>query len=143
MFDATLCALLRQSHSIALLGAKDKAGQPVDAVGRYLIAAGYTVYPVHPVRQSVWGLQAYPCLAALPYPVDIINLFRASAACPAHAQEVLALPWQPRAFWMQLGIRSPEAGQCLAQQGIMVIEDLCIQREHQRLVAPLGIQSEK
>ncbi|MDD2966776.1 MAG: CoA-binding protein [Desulfovibrionaceae bacterium] len=136
MFDAVLRTLLCESHSIALVGAKDKAGQPVDAVGRYLIAAGYRVYPVHPVRQSVWGLQAYPCLAALPCPVDIINLFRAPEACLAHAHEVLALPWRPRAFWMQQGIRSPEAGRLLAQQGILVQEDLCIQREHQRLIAP-------
>ena len=61
-------------------------------MGRYLLDKGYTIFPVHPVRKTVWGLTAYPDLASLPQPVDIIDLFRAPQYCPAHAQEVLALP---------------------------------------------------
>ena len=100
--------VLQRSRSIAIVGAKDKAGQPVDRVGRYLLDKGYTIFPVHPVRKTVWGLTAYPDLASLPQPVDIIDLFRAPQYCPAHAQEVLALPWKPLCFWMQEGIRSAE-----------------------------------
>ena len=81
--------VLQRSRSIAIVGAKDKAGQPVDRVGRYLLDKGYTIFPVHPVRKTVWGLTAYPDLASLPQPVDIIDLFRAPQYCPAHAQEVL------------------------------------------------------
>ncbi len=134
MFDDARRMLLRNARRIAILGAKDKAGQPVDRVGRYLLAAGYQVYPVHPVRRKVWGLPAWPDCAALPQPVDIIVLFRAPAYCAAHAAEVLALPWRPAAFWMQQGIRSPEAGGLLAGRGIAVIEDACIMTEHIRLL---------
>ena len=81
--------VLQRSRSIAIVGAKDKAGQPVDRVGRYLLDKGYTIFPVHPVRKTVWGLTAYPDLASLPQPVDIIDLFRAPQYFPAHAQEVL------------------------------------------------------
>lgn len=77
--------VLQRSRSIAIVGAKDKAGQPVDRVGRYLLDKGYTIFPVHPVRKTVWGLTAYPDLASLPQPVDIIDLFRAPQYCPAHA----------------------------------------------------------
>ncbi len=132
--DGTLKKILQDAKIIAIIGAKDKAGQPVDMVGRYLLAAGYTVYPVHPVRTNVWGLPTYKNMASLPEPVDIINVFRASPYCLGHAQEVLELDWKPQCFWMQLGIHSPEAGELLAAQGIKVIEDLCIKIEHKRLL---------
>lgn len=126
--------LLEQTRRIAIVGAKDKPGQAVDRVGRYLMDVGYEVYPVHPARAMVWGLTAYPDLAALPCPVDIINLFRAPQCCPDHAREVLALPWRPSLFWMQLGIRSPEARALLTSTGITVVEDACIMVEHAQLL---------
>jgi predicted CoA-binding protein len=135
MFDDHIRALLSTADTIAIVGAKDTPGRPVDAVGRYLIQAGYTVWPVHPVRRSAWGLPVFASLAELPDKADIINLFRAASACPDHAREVLALPWQPSAFWMQTGISSPEAGRMLAAHGISVMEDICIMVEHHRLFA--------
>ena len=135
MFDDTIRSLLSSAKTIAIVGAKDKKGQPVDEVGRYLIQAGYTVWPIHPVRCDAWGLPVFPSLSELPGKADIINLFRAASACPEHALEVLALPWKPSAFWMQTGIRSPEARQTLAALGLSVIEDACIMVEHRRLIA--------
>ena len=101
--------VLQRSRSIAIVGAKDKAGQPVDRVGRYLLDKGYTIFPVHPVRKTVWGLTAY-------------------------AQVVLALPWKPLCFWMQEGIRSAEARALLEPEQILVVEDLCLMVEHARLL---------
>ncbi|MCL2123766.1 MAG: CoA-binding protein [Desulfovibrionaceae bacterium] len=135
MFDDKIRTLLSSAKTVAIVGAKDTRGQAVDIVGRYLIQAGYAVWPVHPVRRSVWGLSAFPSLAALPGKADIITLFRAASACPEHAREVLALPWKPSAFWMQTGIRSPEAGQTLAAYGVNIVEDMCIMVEHRRLIA--------
>ena len=109
----------------------EAAGQ---LAANYLLDKGYTVFPVHPVRKTVWGLTAYPDLASLPQPVDIIDLFRAPQYCPAHAQEVLALPWKPLCFWMQEGIRSAEARALLEPEQILVVEDLCLMVEHARLL---------
>lgn len=134
--DRLMRAVLGESRSIAIIGAKDKPGQAVDRVGRYLLEQGYRVVPVHPVRKTVWGLPAFATIAELPEPVDIINLFRAPEYCPGHAQEVLALGWKPKVFWMQLGIRSPEARQALAETGITVVEDSCIMVEHARSLRP-------
>ena len=83
--------------------------------------------PVHPIRKDVWGLQTYPSLAEVPFPVDIVNVFRAPQYCPDHARETVALSPLPQLFWMQQGIVSPEAG-------IAVVEDLCIMVEHKRLL---------
>ncbi len=126
--------LFGRVKSIAVVGAKDKPGQPVDEVGRYLLASGYKVFPVHPIRQNVWGLPTFKSLADLPEPADMVNLFRAAEYCPAHAEEVMALAYRPLAFWMQLGIRSEAASAILAPAGVKVIEDKCIMVEHRRIM---------
>lgn len=132
--DAVLKALLSEVRSIAVVGAKDRPGQPVDTVGRYLIGSGYTVYPVHPKRDDVWGLPTYRSLADIPGPIDLIDLFRAPEHCPEHAREVLALSVRPKAFWMQSGITSAPARSVLEGSGILVVEDRCLMVEHRRLL---------
>lgn len=132
--DTELAALLGQVKTIAIVGAKDKPGQPVDRVGRYLMDAGFTVIPVHPKRTSVWGLAAYPTLADVPHPVDLVDLFRAPEYCPDHARETLALAERPRGFWMQSGIISAEARSLLRGTGMVVVEDRCLMVDHARLL---------
>ncbi len=132
-FDTRLKNILTEAKSIAIVGAKDKPNQPVNGVGLYLLRAGYTVFPVHPQRENVWGLPTYKSLADLPQHVDIINLFRASAHCPKHAQEVLDCGLNPQCFWMQEGIFSPEAGALLAEKPIQIVENLCIKTVHQQI----------
>ena len=132
--DDKMRRLLSEARTIAVIGAKDKAGQPVDRVGRYLIQVGYQVIPVHPTRKNVWGLQTYATLAEVPCPIDIVNVFRAPQYCPDHARETIALSPLPRLFWMQLGIASPEASSLVGKVGISVVEDLCIMVEHNRLL---------
>ena len=133
MDTESLRRLLTEVRVIAVVGAKDAPGQAVDRVGRYLIKAGYDVIPVHPVRKNVWGLVTYASLADIPRPVDMVNVFRAPQYCPGHACEALAMSPRPKAFWMQLGIRSREASDLLAEQGVIVVEDACLMVDHARL----------
>jgi uncharacterized protein len=131
--DASLKALLVPGKTIALVGAKDRPGTDVDRVGRYLIAAGFRVVPVHPARARVWDRPACKTLDAVDVSIDIVNLFRAPEHCPGHAAEVLALSRRPTCFWMQTGIASPGSRELLAGSGIEVVEDRCIMVEHRRL----------
>ncbi|WP_207259588.1 CoA-binding protein [Desulfovibrio sp. Huiquan2017] len=124
-----LAPLLREVKTIAVIGAVDKPGRPVDMVGRALIDMGFTVIPVHPKRTDVWGLATYPTLGDIPVPVDLVDVFRAPQFCPDHARETLALEPRPKVFWMQSGIVSPEARNILAGSGITVVEDHCTQVE--------------
>ena len=133
MSEAILRSLLQGVRCIAVLGAKDVPGQPVDTVGRYLIASGFTVFPVHQVRQNIWGLATYRTLADIPSPIDLVNVFRAGVHCPAHARECLDLLALPRVFWMQSGIMSPEVQEVLAGTEIHVVENLCLMVEHKRI----------
>ncbi len=136
LLDTRIQEILKTSKSIAIIGAKDKQGQDVDMVGRYLIWAGYEVYPVHPKRQNVWGLPTYKSLEDIPAQVDIVNVFRAPQYCPIHAEEVLKHQekgYRTRCFWMQLGISSPEAAKLLAAHQIQVVENLCIKIVHNQI----------
>lgn len=134
MSDDELRRLLQESKTIAIIGAKDKEGHPVDAVGRHLISAGYTVYPVHPARKEVWGLKAYPTMLDVPGPIDIVDLFRAPRYCPDHAREALKLSPPPKVFWMQVGISSPEAEEILRDSPIRIIDNACLMVVHRMLL---------
>ncbi|MDD3310682.1 CoA-binding protein [Pseudodesulfovibrio sp.] len=131
--DKELAALLRKVKTIAVIGAVDKPGRPVDGVGRALIDMGFTVIPVHPARTGVWGLETYRTVADIPVPVDLVDVFRNAQFCPGHAEEVLALPTLPRCFWMQSGIFSTEARTPLEKAGVTVVEDRCLMVEARRL----------
>ncbi|MCR5258521.1 MAG: CoA-binding protein [Desulfovibrio sp.] len=128
-----LRSLFERVRSIAIVGAKDVAGQPVDRVGRYLIREGFEVFPVHPKRTGVWRLDTCRSLLALPKAVDLVVLFRAGLFCPAHADEVLRMTHKPVCFWMQEGIRSEDARKLLEPAGVMVVEDACVMVEHARI----------
>lgn len=131
--DSMFKELLVPGKTIALIGAKDRPGTEVDMVGRYMIDAGFRVIPVHPARASVWGIAARKTLAEIDEPIDVVNVFRAPASCPAHAGETLALAKRPACFWMQSGIASSEARALLAPAGVVVVEDRCIMVEYRRL----------
>ena len=133
--DAEMRKLLAEIKSIAIIGAKDKPGQPVDNVGAYLINAGYEVIPVHPVRRGVWGLETYANIRDIPHTPDAVVLFRASEHCAEHARETLELKPLPRVFWMQEGIECPESSRLLGQVGVTVLQNVCIKKEHERLLA--------
>ncbi|MGE4505053.1 MAG: CoA-binding protein [Desulfovibrionaceae bacterium] len=128
-----LTALLAQVKTIAVVGAVDKPGRPVDRIGRYLMGAGFTVIPVHPKRKDVWGLPTYPSLLDIPEPVDLVNLFRRAEFCPDHAREALRMRPLPKAVWMQSGIVSDEARYILKDAPIVVVEDRCVMVDHQRM----------
>ncbi len=135
LFDDQLRRLFTENKVIAIVGAKDKAGSPVEHVGRYLLEQGYEILPIHPVRKTAWGLETYKSLAELPKTPDIVCLFRTPDACLEHAKEILNLSWRPKVFWMQLGISQEEAGKLMAQENICVVEDACIEIEHKRVFA--------
>ncbi|WP_031479229.1 CoA-binding protein [Maridesulfovibrio frigidus] len=132
--EKKLAALLNEVKVIAVIGAVDKLGRPVDMVGKYLIEAGYNVIPVHPKRDHVWGLKTYRSIIEIPEKIDLIDVFRASQYCPDHAKECLKLEILPKVFWMQQGIFSPEAREILTKKNITVIEDRCTMVDHKRLI---------
>jgi predicted CoA-binding protein len=134
--DAGLARILRESRTVAVLGANTRRSAPAYYVPAYLHARGYRVYPVNPTLtgETVLDEPIVGALADLPAPVDVIDVFRRPEHLVGHAREILALPWRPPAVWFQLGIRNDEAAAMLARAGIRVVQDRCMMPEHRRLL---------
>ena len=134
--DAGLTAILRDARSVAVLGAKTGAGEPAYYVPAYLHARGYRIHPVNPVIAgcAVFDTKAVARLADLAGAVDVVEIFRRPEYLHGHADEILALPWRPKAVWFQLGIRNDAAAETLARAGIRVVQDRCMMPEHRRLL---------
>lgn len=132
--DQQLAEILKQSKTVAVVGLSPDPSATSHQIGAYLQGAGYRIFPVHPAAGDVLGEKAYPSLAALPGPVDIVDVFRRSEHIAGVANEVAALPWKPRLLFVQLGISSAEAAEISAKAGIPYVEDRCIKIEHRRLV---------
>jgi predicted CoA-binding protein len=131
--DDELLDLLRRVRTIAVVGIKDGAQDDAFRVPLYLQQQGYRILPISPKLEQVLGVRCARSLGELPETPDLVDLFRASAHIPAHADEILALPQRPLCVWMQLGIRHPEASTRLSTAGITVVEDSCLMVEHARL----------
>ena len=134
--DAGLARILRDSRTVAVLGAKTHRAAPAFYVPAYLQTRGYRIYPVNPTLtgESLFDQPIVGALADLSTPVDVIDVFRRPEYLVGHAREILALPWRPPAVWFQLGIRNDEAARMLAGAGIRVVQDRCMMPEHRRLV---------
>ena len=103
-------------------------------VCRYLIAAGYTVYPINPGQDEILGMKCYPALRALPFAIDIVNIFRKSVEVLPIVEEALTLYPQPKAIWMQQGVSNEEAAELARNKGILVVMDRCIKIDHENLI---------
>ncbi|MFJ2831357.1 acetate--CoA ligase family protein [Streptomyces sp. NPDC087263] len=65
-------------ESVAVIGASDAEGRPNTGITRQLIAwaerVGARLHPVHPTRQSVFGIPCFPSVSDLPEQVDLAVL---------------------------------------------------------------------
>lgn len=138
--DAYLEAILRDTRTIAVLGASPNELRPSNYVAHYLIERGYTVYPVNPghAGKPIRGRLTYASLADVPEAIDMVDVFRPSRDLPAIAAEVLALPRRPRVVWTQLTVRDDAAAARLEAAGIEVVQDRCPKIEYPRLIGHAG-----
>ena len=122
---------LSAPKSIALVGASRDPSKPSNLVLRYLVSHGFTVYPVNPSADIIEGLKCYPSLLDIPFPVDIVDIFRPSADVPAIVDQAIAK--KAGAIWMQEGIVNEAAAGKARKAGLKVVMGLCIMKEHRKL----------
>ena len=127
--------LLQESTAIAVVGLSPKENRPSNMVGRYLIDAGYTVYPVNPGQQEILGRTCYGDLASIAEPIDIVDIFRKSDDVLSIVEQLLQLQPLPKAVWMQQGIINEVAAELARKKGVMVVMDRCIKVDHHNLVS--------
>lgn len=121
--------ILESTKIIAMVGASARAERPSWQVMSFLIKAGFTVVPVNPglAGQTLLGQTVFAELADINRPVDMVDVFRPSDACPAIAAEAVAMG--ARTLWLQEGVVSDEAAAIAASAGLDVIMDRCPKKD--------------
>jgi predicted CoA-binding protein len=126
--DAGIRTLLDRTRRIAVLGIKiPESRQPAYYVAEYAKRAGYEIVPVpvyYPEVTEILGEQVYRSVAAIPGPIDMVNVFRRPRDIDAHVDDILAK--RPASVWFQLGIRNDAAAERFAREGIDVVQDRCL-----------------
>lgn len=134
--DHYLADILRETKTIALVGASPKAERPSHRVMAFLLRKGYRVIPVNPghAGRTILDQTVVARLADIVEPIDMIDVFRAAHALPALVDEILALPNLPKVIWGQLSVRDDKAAAKAEAAGINVVMDRCPAIEYPRLI---------
>ena len=134
--DEELREILGQSQVIAIVGESNDLYYTSYQVAQYLKKMGYTVYPVNPNIKTVDGDRSYPNLAAVPEPIDIVDVFRKPTHLGTVVEEAIAVG--AKVLWTQLDVVSStqEPERKALESGMKVVSDRCIRTEHERLHLP-------
>jgi predicted CoA-binding protein len=127
--NAGIRALLARTKRVAVLGMRTERHRykPAFYVPASLQAAGLEIVPVPIYDRDVThilGKPVYHTLAAIPGPIDLVDVFRRAEALPDHLDDILAK--RPAAVWFQSGIRNDQVAEQLAKAGIKVVQDRCL-----------------
>jgi predicted CoA-binding protein len=125
-------ALLERSKVIAVVGHSDKPHRTSYRIGQYLREAGYKVYAVNPTIREIDDEPVYPNLAAVPEPIDIVDVFRRSEYLAEVVEEAIAV--SAKAVWAQLGVVDAEAARRAEDAGLDMVMDRCIMVDHRQLL---------
>ncbi|ODT30435.1 MAG: CoA-binding protein [Kaistia sp. SCN 65-12] len=138
--NAYIAGILRDVKTVAMVGASANEVRPSFFVLQYLLAKGFIVFPVNPghAGKEILGRMTYARLADIPEPIDMVDIFRASAAVPAIVEEALRLRPLPKVIWMQLTVRHDEAAAKAEAAGVKVVMNRCPKIEYGRLSGEIG-----
>jgi predicted CoA-binding protein len=144
--DSYIRGILNSVKTIAMVGVSAKDSRPSYFAFKYLLERGYRMIPVNPglVGKDLLGQKAYARLADIREPVDMIDIFRASAFALPIVEEALKMQPRPRVVWMQLGVRNDAAAALAEQNGMKVVMNRCPKIEYGRLsseISWMGVNS--
>jgi predicted CoA-binding protein len=128
--ERTIRDILRTVRTVAIVGLSPNPLRPSYFVGYYLQRHGYRIVPVNPKEREILGEISYPSLAAIPFPVDVVDVFRAPEAVPPIAREAVQIG--AGTLWLQFDVISPEGAAIAQESGLRVVMDRCLKVEHAR-----------
>jgi len=140
--NAELLAILRDTRTIAMVGASPKWNRPSFFAMKYLQEKGYRVIPVNPgvAGGDILGERVYASLAEIPEKFEMVDIFRNSAAAGPITDEAIGLAKEKgiKVVWMQLGVINEDAAAKARAAGLQVVMDRCPKIEFGRLNAELS-----
>lgn len=131
--EATIQRIVRSARVIAVVGLSANPRRPSNEVARYLQRQGLRIVPVNPNITEALGERSYPSLRDVPFPVDVVDVFRRPVALPGIAEDAVAIG--AKALWLQLGVINREGAESAHRAGLDVVMDRCLKVEWMRNAA--------
>ncbi len=140
--DSLLRDILKNVRTFAMVGASTHWRRPSYYAMKYLVKKGYRVIPVNPSRagDEILGEKVYGSIADIPFPIDMVDIFRTSEEAYEITKEVIANKDAKgiKVLWMQLTVRNDAAAELAEEAGLTVIMNRCPKIEFARLSGELS-----
>ena len=120
---AAVDLMLDECETWAVVGLSGDPSRTAYEIAALLQTRGKRIVPVHPAAPVVLGEQGYPDLAAIPFPVDVVDVFRRSEAAGQFVDEAIAIG--ARGIWLQLGVIDQAAFDRAHAAGVPMVMDTC------------------
>jgi predicted CoA-binding protein len=133
MTDDVVRLILNRVAVIAIVGASANAERPSSRVTAFLQDKGYRCIPVNPglAGSQLAGETVYADLRAIPFAVDMVDIFRDSRAAGPITDDAIAIG--AKVVWMQLNVINDDAAARARAAGLQVVMDRCPKIEFVRL----------
>ena len=125
---AEITEILKTYRVVAVVGLSADPDRPSYRVAQYLKEHGYRIVPVNPGCQEILGEKCYASLRDIPFPVEVVDIFRKVETIPGVVAEAIAVG--AKVVWMQQGLEEPHSARQARQAGLRVVMDRCMKIEH-------------
>ncbi|MCK6425008.1 MAG: CoA-binding protein [Burkholderiaceae bacterium] len=134
----SLRRILQQCRSIAVVGLSAEWHRPSYFAAKYMQAHGWRIVPVNPryAGRDVLGEPCFARLTDIPFPVDMVDVFRRSEEVGPIAEQAIAIG--AKCLWQQIGVKNVEAAERAHAAGLDCVADRCVKIEHGRLFGGLN-----
>ncbi|WP_372734213.1 CoA-binding protein [Nocardioides sp.] len=125
--EDVIAFLLDQCQTWAVVGLSLDQTKKAYEIASLLQSRGKRIVPIHPRAadgpMEVLGEQAYPSLADVPFPIDVVDVFRRSEAAGEFADQAVAVG--ARGVWFQQGVIDEAAFARTTAAGLLMVMDTC------------------
>jgi len=131
--DEEIATLLRESKTVAIVGASDNPERPVYGVSEWLLDhSHFQIFFVNPRLEKLFGHEVYPSIADIPEWVDIVDVFRKVSDVPTVLDEAIAV--KAKTLWLQLGLQDDASANRAVKNGLHVIQNRCLKVDYNSLL---------
>ena len=122
---AFLAQILKETKTIAMVGASADKTKFSYGVLRVLHETGYDMIPVNPNPQvtEIRGIKTYTSLKEIDRPVDMVEVFRPKHELYEIAQQAIAIG--AKVLWGQIGVYDDAAAKLAKYAGLKVVMNRC------------------
>lgn len=130
--SATIRKILTElGDTWAIVGLSMNQRRAAYGVADVLQRFGKRIVPVHPKAETVHGEKGYPSLEAIPFQVDVVDVFVNGDLAGPVADEAVRIG--AKAIWFQLGVIDEEAYDRTRAAGLDMVMNHCPAIEIPRL----------